>query len=130
MARARQAYTLMETVLVMALLVILGAVTVPSLSRLQSPFRVNAAVDSVRAAWAEARAHAVEQGRPYRFGVVPQSGHFRVAPDDPEFWSGSGGTAGGNGGNGGNGGSSSQAKAYVLARSLPAGVQFSADGQA
>jgi hypothetical protein len=45
----------------------------------------------VRAAWAEARAQAIEDGRAYRFAVEPGTGKFKVAPDADEFWDGSGG---------------------------------------
>jgi hypothetical protein len=36
-----------------------------------------------------ARAHAVEEGQRYRFAVVPGKGNYRIAPDSPEYWSGS-----------------------------------------
>ncbi len=85
---ARRGYTLFEMVLVLAVLVILAAVAVPSLEAMYGNFRLSAAADMVRANWAAARAHAVEEGRPYRFAVVPNHGNFRVAPDSANFWSG------------------------------------------
>jgi hypothetical protein len=51
--------------------------------------RLTSAADRVRASWASARAHALEEGRPYRFAAVPNKGNFRIAPDSPEFWGGS-----------------------------------------
>jgi hypothetical protein len=100
---------------VMAVIVILGSLLIPSLRGLSPTFNRDGAVDSVRGAWATARARAVAEGRPYRFAVVPGTGHFRVAPDLPEYWSGSGPSAGDHG----------QPPAYVRADSLPKGVSFS-----
>lgn len=41
----------------------------------------------VRASWAQARAHAIAEARPYRFAIVPNQGNYRVAPHAPEYWS-------------------------------------------
>ena len=83
--------TLIEVLLVMAILLVLGAVAYPTLSAMYGDVRVKAAADEVRAAWVEARAQAIEDGRAYRFSVEPGTGKFRVAPDAGEFWDGSGG---------------------------------------
>lgn len=85
---SRPGYTLIELVLVLALLVILAAVTAPKLDSLYGTFRVTAAADSVRAAWAQARAHAVNEGCPYRFAI--QTGRYRLAPDAPGYWADAG----------------------------------------
>jgi hypothetical protein len=82
-----------------------------------APYKMEGAVDSVRAAWAQARAHAIEEGRPYRFAIVEGSGHFRVAPDDSSFWSGSGSSDGQKGPDG--------KPPFVREQSLPQGVRFS-----
>jgi len=50
---------------------------------------IKAAADQVKSRWAEARAKAMEQGKPYRFQVM-DSNTFRVAPDDD--FDGDGGT--------------------------------------
>src|SRR5262245_26003542 len=92
--RRRAGFTLFEVVLVMAVLVIAAALTYPSLKGMYGYFKVHGAVDSVRAAWAQARAHAIEEGRPYRFAVEPDGSHYRVAPDHNDFWNG-GSTEGG-----------------------------------
>ncbi len=78
----RPAYTLFELVLTAAVIAITTALAVPSLDALYPTYKQNAAVDAVRAAWALGRAHAIEEGRPYRFAVTPGSGDFRLAPDD------------------------------------------------
>jgi type II secretory pathway pseudopilin PulG len=107
--RRRRGYTLFELVLVCAMLLVLAALSVPALASMYGGYKMDAAVDSVRAAWAQARARAIEDGRPYRFAVVPGTGHYRVAPDAPEFWSGSG---------------TSDKPGQVVADSLPKGVGF------
>ena len=84
----RKAYTLMEVILVMTLIVIMAGIGYPSVSGMFSSYRLRAATDNVRSGWVKARAHAVEEGQRYRFAVVPGKGNFRIAPDRPEFWSG------------------------------------------
>src|SRR6478672_5017689 len=90
MRRARRAYTLFELVLVLAVLAAVAALAYPSVEAMYGNYRVTSAVDQVRAAWAAARAHAMDDGRPYRFGIVPDGGKIRVAPDGGEFWAGGG----------------------------------------
>src|SRR3954469_5612584 len=86
----RAGLTLIEVLLVLTIIIVLGAVAYPTLSAMYGDVRVKAAADEVRAAWAEARAQAIEDGRAYRFAVEPGTGQFRVAPDADEFWDGSG----------------------------------------
>jgi type II secretory pathway pseudopilin PulG len=87
--QSRRGYTLLELVLVGALMVIIAALSYPSIDSMYSYYKVQAATDAVRAAWANARIHAMEEGRAYRFSVIPGKGNYRVAPDSAEFWSGS-----------------------------------------
>jgi hypothetical protein len=108
----RSAYTLFEVVLVCFVLTVIAGLAVPSLKGMYGSYKLNGAVDSVRAAWAQARARAIDEGRPYRFAVEPNGSHYRVAPDRPEFWSGGAKPAGEHG------------KALVLEEALPAGVHF------
>ena len=61
----------------------------PSLKSSYGYYKLTGGIDSVRAAWAMARARAVEEGRPYRFSVEPNGSRFRVAPDQADYWSGS-----------------------------------------
>src|SRR5215211_2241052 len=87
----RPGFTLIEVLLVVAIILALGAVAYPTLSAMYGDVRLKAAADEVRAAFTEARAQAIEDGRAYRFSVEPGTGRFRVAPDADEFWDGSGG---------------------------------------
>lgn len=109
-ARIRRGYTLLELALVMALLVLLAGLAYPSLKSWYPYFKMNAAVDAVQTAWVQARTRAIDDGRPYRVAIVPGAGHFRIAPDAPEFWSGEG--------------PGSDRDAFVLADSLPEDVRF------
>src|SRR5688572_33363402 len=88
----RPGLTLLEVRLVMAILLLLGAIAYPTLSAMYGDVRVKAAADEVRGAWTEARARAIEDGRAYRFAVEPGTGKFRVAPDQSEFWDRRGGS--------------------------------------
>jgi Tfp pilus assembly protein FimT len=92
-APRRPGVTLIEVLLVVALIIALGAVAYPTLSAMYGDVRVKAAADDVRAALAEGRAQAIEDGRAYRFSVEPGTGKFRLAPDAGEFWDDSGGSS-------------------------------------
>jgi hypothetical protein len=88
--RARHAYTLFELILVLAMVVVITAFVFPSVDAMYGNFRLTAAADTVRGAWAAARAHAMDEGRAYRFAVVPNMGNYRLAPDSADFWAGNG----------------------------------------
>src|SRR5262249_3142236 len=86
----RRAYTLFELLAVLTVLVILSAVAYPSLEALYGDYKVTAAVDSVRAAWAQGRAQAANESQAYRFAVSYNGSGFRVAPDTSDYWAGDG----------------------------------------
>lgn len=77
----RQAFTILEVVLVLAVIIVIGAITVPNIDNVYSDVRLSAASDLVRARWAEARSRAVDDGIAYRFAVTPDTGNFRIEPD-------------------------------------------------
>ena len=116
--RQRRGFTLFELVLVMAILVILAAIAVPSLDGMLAYNKVQAAADQIRGAWAEAQARAINEGRAYRFSVVQNKGNFRVAPDSADFWTGSASTP--------DSGNPNDPKPLVLEQALPKGVRFAA----
>lgn len=113
--RPRSAYTLFELILVMAIISMVAALAYPSIEAMYGDYRLTAGVDQVRAAWAAARAHALDEGRPYRFAILPNQGNYRVAPDSADFWAGSGGAA-----------DAAQASTppYILEETLPRGVRM------
>jgi len=115
--QARKAYTLLELVLVMALLVMLTALAYPSLEGMLADFRVSQATDMVRTAWARARAQAMNEGRPYRFSVLQNKGNYRLAPDTPDYWSGNDPQP-----------SDPSNPPLILEGALPKGVRFATDG--
>jgi hypothetical protein len=80
--------TLFETILVVAVILIAAAIAVPSLSSMYGDTPMTAAADKVKSRWAEAKARAAAENRPYRFALIPGTSKFRVAPDSPEFWDG------------------------------------------
>jgi len=87
----RKGFTLLELLLVMAILVILAAVSLPTMQAMYGDTRVRGAADEVRGAWAEARTRSIDNGVPYRFAIITGKEQFRLAPDTNEFWDGSSG---------------------------------------
>jgi len=110
----RQGYTLLEMILVLAVMVILASLTIPSLSTMYGQYKVTASCDTIKGAMATARSQAIEDGIPYRFAFVPGKGNYRVAPDLPGFWTGLTGPQKDSNGN----------KVLVLEGSLPNGIGF------
>jgi hypothetical protein len=105
----------MEVLLVLAILVIMAGIAYPSLEAMYSGYRLRAAADRVRSSWATARARALEEGRAYRFAVLPGYGNFRVAPDSADFWAGVGmaGTV-----------TDATTPPFILEDTLPEGIRF------
>jgi prepilin-type N-terminal cleavage/methylation domain-containing protein len=116
--RCAPGYTLLEVALVAALLGIIAALAAPAINTMYAHQRLDAAIDSVRGAWATCRAKATDEGRPYRFAVVLGKGNFRVAPDREAYW----------GGDGAHGEDDPEGQGYVRERTLPAGVCFAQPG--
>ena len=79
---ARLGYTLLEMLVVLAVLLIIGAIILPTLSGLTGNTKVKGAADAVKARLLEARQNAMEQGRPYVFAVSPDGTKLHVGPDD------------------------------------------------
>jgi len=82
----RRAFTLLELLLTLCLLVMLAALTWPALGRPLANQRLRSAADQVRAAWARARVAAISSGRVYAFRYAPDSDRYLVRPlDTSEF---------------------------------------------
>jgi len=120
--KPRKGYTLLELMLVAAIGIVIAGIGYPYLSSSLSgkdslagkPGQL-AAIDQIKGRLAEARFHAMEEGRPYRFGVVLGKGNYRFAPDSDDFW-GQGGSSASSPGSGG--------KQIVVAGALASGVCF------
>jgi prepilin-type N-terminal cleavage/methylation domain-containing protein len=115
----RPGYTLIELALVLAVLVIVAALTFPLIEPMLSENNVTAAQDVVRARWAETRGRALEEGRAYRFAVTENTGKFRIAPDDDLYWSGNM-----------TDGTGADDKPLILEGELPEGVLFTTSASA
>lgn len=79
----RDGYTLLELLVVLAVIILIGAIIVPGLSGTQGNTKVKAAADDATAAIALARSHAIAEGRNYRIAVSQDGTKIRVSPDDP-----------------------------------------------
>lgn len=84
-APRRAGYTLLEMVAVLAVLLIIGAVAVPTFSGFFGNTKQRAASDIIRTRLAEARAKAMERGTPFRVAINSDKTRIRVAPDTAEF---------------------------------------------
>jgi prepilin-type N-terminal cleavage/methylation domain-containing protein len=113
----RPAFSLLELLIVLAILVAVTALAVPTLRAIYGSHKLAASVDAVRAAWALARSAAADQDRPYRFAIEPNGRHFRIAPDDESYWSGGNGP-----------GDDPDGKGVVMVEALPPGVRFVLNG--
>jgi prepilin-type N-terminal cleavage/methylation domain-containing protein len=85
-SKRRPAYTLLEIIIVMVIIVIIAAISVPLIQSTLAQSRIDASGDLVRGKMAEARARAMQDGRPWRFSVLPGSGSYQLAPDDSSEW--------------------------------------------
>jgi hypothetical protein len=70
--------TLFEMLLVLTLLVILGALSMPALDGAMANSRVRHGGDEVRAAWATARLNAMQTGQTHVFRCVWGSGQYHI----------------------------------------------------
>jgi prepilin-type N-terminal cleavage/methylation domain-containing protein len=82
-SRRRSAFTLLELVVVMAIVAILGSLVIPSMVGLKGNTGVKAGVDAVRAKMFDARAKAMDEGVPYRLSLSDDGRTLQVSPDDP-----------------------------------------------
>jgi prepilin-type N-terminal cleavage/methylation domain-containing protein len=82
---ARCGFTLFELIVVMALLLLLAAVILPSVGAFRGDTRQRAAADTIRGELATARARAMEENKPYRVAVSQDRTRLRRAPDGPDF---------------------------------------------
>lgn len=81
----RRGFTVFELVVVIALLLLLAAVLMPSIGAFRGDSRQRGAADTIRAELSVARARAMEEGVPYRVALSKDKSRIRRAPDTPEF---------------------------------------------
>jgi prepilin-type N-terminal cleavage/methylation domain-containing protein len=80
----RTGFTILEILVVVVVILILGAVIVPTINTFWADGRTKAAVDSTQTRLAEARSNAVNHGRNYQLLVSPDGCQIRVAADPSE----------------------------------------------
>ena len=80
----RNGFTILEILVVVVVILILGAVILPTLSTFWADGRTKAAVDSIQTRLAEARSNAVIHGRNYQVLASPDGRQVRVAADPSE----------------------------------------------
>ena len=77
---SRSAYTLLEVLLVMALLVALAGMAVPVMYGPLENHRLRRSADIIRTEWTKARVRAMESGQTYVFRYVPSGTQYAVLP--------------------------------------------------
>jgi hypothetical protein len=77
-AHRRRGLTLVEVCLVLALLVVIGAVSAPLLEGSFARAGLQSGGDLLRGAWARARLAAMESGATYVFRYEPNGGRFQI----------------------------------------------------
>jgi Tfp pilus assembly protein FimT len=82
----RRAFTLVEIILVVVIIMIVTAISIPVISSMLTDARSTAAGDMLRGRLAEARARAMEEGRPWRLAYIPGTGVLQIAPEESEDW--------------------------------------------
>lgn len=81
----RRGFTLVEVIVVMAILILLAIIVLPSLGAFRGDTRSRAAGDVIRGELAVARARAKDEGKPYRVALSPDGRRLRRAPDAADF---------------------------------------------
>jgi prepilin-type N-terminal cleavage/methylation domain-containing protein len=79
-AFVRAGFSLLEVLLVLALLVVLAALVVPALEGPLAGERLRRSADQLRTAWTRARIRAMQSGEIYAFTFDPDAGTYRIAP--------------------------------------------------
>jgi prepilin-type N-terminal cleavage/methylation domain-containing protein len=77
-AAARRAFTLVEVMLVLVLLVVIASLTMPIFEGGFASVRLKRSTDQVLAAWSEARAQAIDSGQVFQFRFQPETGYYRT----------------------------------------------------
>lgn len=74
----RQAFSLLEVMLVLALLVVIGAIVWPAFDKPFASQRLHSAADMVKAEWMRTRVRAMTTGLPHVFRFQPETGSYQI----------------------------------------------------
>jgi hypothetical protein len=75
---SRQAFSLLEVVLVLALLVLISAIVWPNFDKPFASQRLHSAADLVKSEWMRTRVRAMTTGLPHVFRFQPETGSFQI----------------------------------------------------
>ncbi len=78
----RRAFTLMEVLLVLALMVIIAGVAGLALQRPLARQRLRSAADAVQAEWCQARVDAMKSGHTYAFRYLRHGNRYHLGPQE------------------------------------------------
>ena len=121
---ASDGFTLVEVLLVVAIVVIVAALVWPAMEKPLAYRRLHSAADEVRTEWCQARTEAMRSGRTYAFRYEVGGDHYYSEPDrGPEANTATGAPASASS-TGGNTPSPADAAAPVENKTLPTGVKF------
>lgn len=78
--RGRRAFTLLEILLVVSLMVVIAAFAWPALHGAFETETLRQAAEQVRVAWSKARVEAMNTGLVHVFRYLPETGEYAIAP--------------------------------------------------
>jgi prepilin-type N-terminal cleavage/methylation domain-containing protein len=81
----RRGFTLIELMVVMVVIIIMGAVLMPTITGFYGNSRQKATADMIQSRIREARAKAMETGTWYRLAISPDNRRIRLGPDCQDF---------------------------------------------
>lgn len=86
----RRGYTLLEMIIVVAIMVVVAAMSIPVITTMLDDAHMTAGADMIRARLADTRAKALDSGRPWKLAYLPGSGTFQLAAEDGDAWNDAG----------------------------------------
>lgn len=78
--QARRAFTLLEIMLVMAIIAMIGAIAIPRMQDIYERHKLRGMANELRLTWDTARLDAMRTGQAQVFQCLPESGSYSVAP--------------------------------------------------
>jgi prepilin-type N-terminal cleavage/methylation domain-containing protein len=126
----KRGFTLLEVLMVIALLSIIAAFAWPALQKPFANRRLHLAADTVRTEWCQARVQAMRSGHTYAFQFMVGGDHFRLGPQDDASSTTSNGNGASADGGDQPGKSGDDAPPVHDEGTLPEGIKFMTDESA